>query len=179
MVRLFVHDSMSSKLYVLREHVKIILHIPEYVSAFAKASCYLPGAESLVRASIRITYIPWIYLIGMIIEDDEYKGIQREDMYGHRNWKVAHFFHAWNCIRVLSAYAELSENDVHNMSRSRSTFLFMRLSRMPCLLLTTKICCSICVGFCGMYLLHVLNHAWIIAWPYWLSFLASKLVFGG
>jgi uncharacterized Fe-S cluster protein YjdI len=47
----------------------------------------------------------------MIIEDDEYKGIQREDMYGHQNWKVAHFFHARNCIRGLSACAQHSESD--------------------------------------------------------------------
>ena len=38
----------------------------------------------------------------MVIEDDEYKGIKREDMPAHRNWTVAPSFHAMRmCVLLI------------------------------------------------------------------------------
>jgi len=95
--------------------VAIVLVLSQYTSACLQR-CRVIVCRSRHRreAAICITihlcaFICIIYSltflrswIGMVIEDDEYKGIKREDMPAHRNWTVAPSFHAMRmCILTI------------------------------------------------------------------------------
>lgn len=84
----------------------------EYTSALLQRSCtILPFASSTRSCDLHndtsvcfhLHYAQSFLLswIGMVLEDDEYQGIKREDMPAHRNWTVARSFHAMHaCVQT-------------------------------------------------------------------------------